>query len=111
METSFYQLFKLHLMHYLPLTKDAIHVYLGLIVYFCASGLLRRASWWWPVVVVLALSLVMEAFDLRDDFASFGYLRWGASLHDIVNTVFWPAVVATVLRFKLKAARKEARQD
>ena len=52
-------------------------------------------------VGVLVVAMLMEAFDLRDDFASFGHFRWNASLHDILNTVFWPAVVVVLFKFRL----------
>ena len=100
METSLYQLFKLHLMHFLPLSKDAIHIYLGLSIYFAAALFFRHFASWKPVLVVLAISVIMECFDLRDDFSSYGYFRWGASLHDIVNTIFWPVTASLLLRVR-----------
>ncbi len=98
METSFYQLFKIYLMQYLPLSKDAIHVYIGLSVYFVTGISTKRLATVWPVLAVLILSLLMECFDLRDDLSAYGQFRWSASLHDIVNTLFWPVIITLILR-------------
>ena len=47
---------------------------------------------------VLLAAFTMEALDLRDDYQSFGYLRWSASVHDIVNTTFWPIMIVGLVR-------------
>jgi hypothetical protein len=49
----------------------------------------------------LVAALAMEVFDLRDDLASVGHFRWGASLKDVVNTNLLPLVMVTVTRFGL----------
>ena len=51
--------------------------------------------------MVLAGASLIELFDLMDDKASLGYWRWGASLHDIANTLFWPTVLVVAYRFRL----------
>lgn len=43
-----------------------------------------------------------------DDLRSLGYWRWDASLHDIVNTVAWPAVLTCLARYtRLTRSEKE----
>jgi hypothetical protein len=42
----------------------------------------------------------METFDLVDDWRSFGYLRWGASLHDLFNTSFWPLIIVVMAKLR-----------
>ena len=104
-DTSTYQRIKLVVLSLLPLTKDAIHVYLG-----CASLLATAALLRWPLgsyrvlVPGLLLSLAMEAADLRDGLRE-DQLNWAASLHDLVNTNLIPLVIV------LLARRKRLRTD
>lgn len=91
-------------MNVLPLSKDAVHIYIGMIVFLAAVVLWKRGQIFWRCLIpVLLVAAGMEAFDLVDDWRSFGYLRWNASLHDFVNTSFWPVVI--VLLVKLRAVR------
>ncbi|MEA2692411.1 MAG: hypothetical protein QOJ16_1798 [Acidobacteriota bacterium] len=93
---SSYQLFKLWWVSVLPLTKDAIHIYVG---FLCLLGavivLKRRLSSWWVLLPGFLLSLVMEYFDLRDGFG------WAASLHDVVNTNLMPLVLVLLARWEV----------
>ncbi|WP_077531058.1 hypothetical protein [Vreelandella utahensis] len=94
MEPSLYQEAKLVLVSTLGLSKDALHVHAGLIVFFSTAVLLRK-----PLCAIAPLALVMvaaiaaELLDMRDDILSLGYWRWAASIGDIVNTIFWLALV------------------
>ena len=58
------------------------------------------------MVAALAVAMTGELLDMRDDIASLGYWRWGASLHDIANTVFWPAVLAALARWSSVLGRR-----
>ncbi len=94
MDTSFYQGLKLILLDALNLSKDAIHMHIGLIVFFLAvvvwkKGRLELAC----ILPVLLAALTMEVLDLYDDLNSLGHMRWSASFHDILNTIFWPFVI------------------
>jgi len=88
MESSGYQSFKLIILDVLTLSKDAIHVHIGLLVFFLAVFIWRRGK-----VHILALFPVfliaggMEVLNLRDDLRSLGYMRWSAILRDLINTV------------------------
>ncbi len=93
---SDYQLFKLAWLSILPLTKDAIHVYIGVLCLLVALLLFRRKlSSLWALVPGLVLSLVMEYFDLRDGFG------WQASAHDLINTNLIPALLVILARLEL----------
>ena len=82
------------------LSRDALHIYVGLATFFLAAALIKRPlGSFLPWLVVLAVASTGELVDLRDDIVSFGYWRWDASLHDIVNTVFWPTVLLLLARF------------
>jgi hypothetical protein len=102
METSWYQAAKLGLVSILGLSKDALHVYVGLGVFFLAHLVLRRPlRSLLPLALVLLAAIAGEALDMRDDLATLGYWRWQASLGDILNTLFWPSVVWLLARLRL----------
>lgn len=99
METSLVQSLKLALVQLTGLSKDTLHVYVGLTVLFVSAALTRRKlSSMLPLLAVLFVAFLGELADLRDDLTSLGYWRWSASIHDILNTVFWPAVLTVLAR-------------
>lgn len=84
------------------LSKDALHIYLGLAVFLLVATALRkplRSFVPWAAVVVVALAA--ELMDLRDNLASLGQWRWSASLHDLANTMFWPTVLMVLARARV----------
>ena len=100
MGTSPFQAAKLEVVSMLGLSKDALHVYVGLLVFFSAAVLLKRKLHsTYPLALVLAVACIGEIFDARDDLADIGHWRVGASMHDIVNTMFWPAVLFALARY------------
>ena len=93
---SEFQSFKLQMLDLLGLSKDALHIYAGLAVFLVAAMLIRRPGRaWWALLAVALVAVGAELLDLRDDLRS-GEMQWSASAHDILNTMFWPAVVATL---------------
>jgi len=107
MKSSFYQLMKLDILSTVHLSRDAVHIYVGL---FCLLLYIivfrKRIDSWLPLLPVVLLALLMESLDLRDDFQTLGHFRWGASLHDIVNTLFWPFIIVTMFRFRILKIRE-----
>jgi len=100
METSAIQSIKLAIVAATGLSKDALHIYVGLAVFLVAAIVLRkplRSNVPWLVVVGVAIT--GEVLDMRDDIASLEYWRWSASLHDILNTLFWPSVFLLLAKF------------
>jgi len=92
---SNYQVFKLWWLAVLPLTKDAIHVYIGFLCLLIALVVLRRRlSSYWALVPGLLLSVAMEVLDLRDGYG------WAESAKDLVNTNLMPFVLVTLARLK-----------
>jgi hypothetical protein len=83
MEPSAVQAIKMAIVGASGLSKDALHIYVG-----------------------LAVAMAGELLDMRDDIASLGYWRWSASLHDMANTVFWPAVLAALARWSSVLGRR-----
>ncbi len=99
METSLVQSLKMAIVQILGLSKDALHVYVGLAVFFLTAAVTRKApASWTPWLAVVAVALLGELFDLRDNLASLGYWHWGASLRDLVNTIFWPTLLLLLTR-------------
>ena len=97
---SDYQNAKLIILSILEISKDAIHIHIGLIVFFAAVVLWRKGSidvrCLIPVVVVASL---MEMLDLRDLYIQSGSLHiaaFTASVHDLLNTLFWPVVIVAL---------------
>ena len=92
---SDYQIFKLWWLAVLPLTKDAIHIYIGFLCLLIALIVFRRRlTSYWAVVPGLVVSVLLEILDLRD-----GY-DWVASAKDLVNTNLIPVVLVTLARLR-----------
>lgn len=99
METTAVQSFKLAIVSATGLSKDALHIYVGITVFLVARLALRKyANMFLPVAVVVAVACIGELLDMRDDINSLGYWRWGASLHDVVNTALSPFLLTLFLR-------------
>ncbi len=100
--TSFVQGLKLAVVAASGLSKDALHIYAGLAVQLLIATSTRyRLTSILPWCVVLALAGLGELVDRHDDLTSLGHWRWQASLHDIVNTLFWPTLLLVLARFGL----------
>ena len=92
---SDYQVFKLWWVSVLPLTKDAIHVYIGFLCLLLSLILFRRKLGSFTALIPgLIVSVAMEVFDLRDGYA------WLESLKDIVNTNLIPFLFITLARLE-----------
>ena len=100
METSALQSAKLAIIAVLGLSKDALHIYVGLSVFLVTALALRRSLRslvpWFAVVVI---AFAGELLDAIDDIRSLGHWRWTASIHDIVNTLFWPTALLLLARY------------
>jgi hypothetical protein len=98
--SSFVQSLKLDIVGLTGLSKDALHVYVGIGVWLLAAALLRRSiSTLRPWLAVLLVACAIEGFDAFDDWVDLGRWRWRASLHDVVNTMLWPTVLALLARY------------
>ncbi|MBX3564285.1 MAG: hypothetical protein KF730_06870 [Sphingomonas sp.] len=94
------QTVKLWLAQHVTLAKDALHIYVALMVLF---GVALAFKWplrsWKPWAAVLAVALIGEAWDLRDSMVYHTPIRLGANFHDIWNTMFWPTAILLLARF------------
>lgn len=96
---SLLQTVKWWLVSHLDLAKDALHIYVGLIL-FLGSALVFR--WplrsWKPWLVVLAVAMAGEIWDLRDSEAYRTRIDLWGNWKDIWNTMFWPTVLMVLAR-------------
>lgn len=100
MESSAVQIIKLAIVAATGLSKDALHIYVGLMVFLGGVFVTRRPiGSLLPWLMVLVVAIAGELVDMRDDLVSIGYWRWLASTHDIVNTLVWPSVLLGLARY------------
>ena len=96
---SDFQEAKMWLVDTLQLGKDALHIYVALIVFFGTCLLFGwKASQWKPWLCVLAAALAGEAWDLADDINPGDLIDVVASLKDLVNTLMFPTVLMILAR-------------
>ena len=77
----------------LHLSRDALHVHIGMIIFIAVAALLRgRLRFVLAFGVLLALCLVGEMADFSYAVRRGIAFNWLASAKDVVNTMFWPAI-------------------
>lgn len=100
MAMSTFQSIKHELVHFASLSKDALHIYVGIAVFLLAAAMSKKgARGTFPLLAVLVVALLGEILDFRDEFRRYGRILVRASLHDIVNTMFWPLMLWLVARY------------
>lgn len=101
MATSTVQHIKLMIAQTTGLSKDALHIYAGLLAFLlCALLLAKPLRSPAPWLAALGIAILGEVLDCADDLHYLGYWQWQASLHDIINTAFWPTAIYLLARFK-----------
>ncbi|UUL82737.1 hypothetical protein [Sphingomonas qomolangmaensis] len=82
------------------LGKDALHVYVGLLVLFAAAALLRRGvGSALPLAIVAAVAIAGEIWDATDRIRGGIAITPMGHWHDVWNTIFWPAVLTMLARW------------
>lgn len=95
-----FQELKTLIVDHVGLAKDALHVYVALIVFLVACRIFRwPASSWKPWCVVLAVALLGEALDLRHTLARGYTVRLDYHWTDLWNTMLVPTVLVLVARY------------
>jgi hypothetical protein len=95
-----FQSVKLAIIAASQLSRDSLHVYVGLTTFLVAAWLFRRnVRSYAPLLAVVVVAVLIEVVDLRDDLITRGRFRWWASAHDFANTLFWPTVLLLVARY------------
>lgn len=93
-------LFKDELTRVTALSRDALHIYLGVAVHIAAALLLRRKLGdWTPWLIVLALALINEAADLWVEIWPQHAMQAAAAIHDVVNTMIVPTALLALSRW------------
>jgi hypothetical protein len=94
MAMSAFQSMEHEIVQVASLSKDALHIYVGMTVFLIGTALAQKGlRSVFPLLAVLALALLGEMLDARDDFHKYGHWRVMASLHDLINTMFWPTAL------------------
>jgi hypothetical protein len=84
----------------LGLPRDALHIYVGLIVFLGFAALFRLPLRdWRPIAATLVVAVAGEIWDLIDTHNVGARPRWDRNWHDIWNTMLWPTVLWTLARW------------
>jgi hypothetical protein len=90
---------KTQLSELLGISKDALHIHLGLAIFIIAAVMFRRGfASWIPWLILLAFELFNEFMDIFHIHEGVMGLDIGGSAKDVVNTMIWPTVVFVVAR-------------
>jgi hypothetical protein len=85
---------------HLGLAKDALHIYVALLVFLAACLLFKwKAADWKPWMAVFAVALLGEAWDLRDNMIYHTDVNLPANMHDIWNTMLVPTILMFAARY------------
>jgi thiol:disulfide interchange protein len=107
---SQFQQAKMWLVETLHLAKDALHIYVALLVFFGACLLFRWKAWQWkPWLCVLAVALAGEVWDLGDSFAKSERLDFYESLKDLWNTMLVPTLLVLLARYSALFGKRGGR--
>jgi hypothetical protein len=95
-----FQSAKLFIVEATSLSKDALHVYVGLSVMFLVVIAFRRSiADWRPLAAVVLAAFAGEAWDLFDTWMHGGKPRFSLNGKDVWNTMFWPTILFALARF------------
>lgn len=84
----------------LGISKDALHIHIGLAIFFGLVVVLRRSpSSILPWLGVVAFELVNELMDVFHWHQGAFSFEVGNSLKDVVNTMIWPTVALLTFRY------------
>ena len=92
-------LFKTELVRATALSRDALHIYLGLFVQLTVALLLRRRLGdWLPWLAVFALAVGNEIADLWVEIWPQHAFQAASAIHDLVNTMILPTALLLFAR-------------
>jgi hypothetical protein len=90
---------KYWLVQNVSLAKDALHIYVGLFVFFAVALVFRwPLRSWKPWAAVVLVALAGEAWDLRDSLAYRTPIDLWTNWKDVWNTLFWPTAILLLAR-------------
>jgi hypothetical protein len=106
-----YQQLKGQILSVVGLSKDAVHLYIGIGCFLISILVLRfTPTAYRSLALGVLVSLGMEALDLRDNVRYRETTRALASLHDLVNTNLLPYLVVMALRLRLGPPPKASKR-
>lgn len=106
MDLSKYDHLKVFIVTLLHLSKDATHIYIGFFSLVAAIIFLRKPLTSSIVLLPgLVLSFGIEVLDVLVDYLGSKPIRWGASLHDLMNTNLIPVLLVALAFWRLKTNR------
>jgi hypothetical protein len=83
----------------LHLSRDALHIHIGLAFYVAAMLLLRRGpASWWPWLSLLGIEILNELLDTWHHGNI--HVDLNGSAKDIINAMFWPTILLFVFRWR-----------
>lgn len=95
-----YQMFKASLEAATGLSRDALHVHIGLAIFVAVRLVWRRGGGWLVAwLVALGFALGGEWFDLTGEVMDNMRQPDAAHWHDIWNTMVWPTLLALIGRW------------
>lgn len=95
-----YNAFKTDLATFLGISKDALHVHIGLAVFFVAVVILRKSPGSLvPWILVLAFEVANELMDIFHWYGGAWTIELGDSAKDIIGTMLWPTLIMLLARF------------
>lgn len=104
-----FQQLKEFLLYSFGLSRDALHVHIGLVLYFGLHMLLRRRlGSFWPPGILLALCLAGEFLDYAYIMGHTRDYQLLSSVHDVWNTMFWPILFTVYGRWGRRPAAAAA---
>lgn len=96
-----YNALKTQLSELLGITKDALHIHIGLAIFLAVALVFRRSlASWVPWLALFAFELANELMDIFHVHEGVIGFEFGDSLKDILNTMFWPSIVLIVARWQ-----------
>lgn len=101
-----YNALKTQLAELLGVTKDALHIHIGLAIFLGVALVFRRSlASWIPWLALLAFELVNELMDIFHIHEGVIGFEVGDSMKDVLNTMFWPTVVPIAARWQRRRQR------
>ena len=98
---SWFEANKAHILQYTGLSRDALHIHIGIALYFLLLAVLRRPPGSWiPALLVLLLCLLGEVFDIMRVAELEQHQKPLENLHDIANTMLWPVIFTLFARWR-----------
>ena len=95
-----FQAAKLQLVQLSGLSRDALHIYVGMAVFLGVVLIFRRPLRDpRPIAAVLLVAVGGELWDLIDRSRTAHPPAWDNSWHDLWNTLLWPSLLFLLARY------------